>query len=172
MCAFHYFDDTSFRAATAIAAFDAREHVIAVHSIAHCIASKKQIAVNSGNRLVGNYKSVAILMSNDSAANLSSIGARRLLRRATGNRRMSSIICSRLDTSFRRAWRAGYRIALRLSSAIWNCRQPESSVAHFLNFATAAQPDNHFGKAAAAIVLKAQFTGDLAKAHRQRGFGH
>src|ERR1700733_1948130 len=172
MCAFHYFDGGAFRAATAIAAFHAREHVIAVHGVAHRIASKKQIAVNSGNRLVGNYKSVALLMSNNASANLASIGARRLLRRAAGSRRMHSIICAGLDTSFRSAWRAGYRIALRLSSAIWNCRQPESSVAHFLNFATAAQPDNHFGKAAAAIVLKAQFTGDLAKAHRQRGFGH
>jgi hypothetical protein len=44
-------------------------------------------------------------------------------------------------------------------------------MANFLNFAATAQPDNHFGQPAAAMVLQAQLAGDLAKAHRQGSFG-
>jgi hypothetical protein len=76
-----------------------------------------------------------------------------------------------LETSFRRAWRSGNGIAFRLSAAIRNCRQAEAPVADFLNFASPSQPNDHLGKAAAAIVLQAQFGGNLAKAHWQGGFG-
>src|SRR5882762_10950368 len=74
MCAVENAEDAPFRAARAIrkavAALDARKDVIAVHRVAHCVATDEQVAVHVFTRRIGHDEAVTVAMRDQTPGQL------------------------------------------------------------------------------------------------------
>ena len=139
--------------AKALAALDAREHVIAVHRVADCIAPDEKIAVQIFSRRIRHDETVTIAVRDEAPRQLIRFRPHRRARFGAGFRAMLRAV----------ALRRAFLRRLREMRALFFFRQTNAPVGVFVNFPVLLQFSRELHQRAASRMAQTERRRDFAK---------